>query len=54
MADGRQMADLCYTITPNKFHMWKNAHIPMADGPPIPLKLTIDLCYTITSTKFDI
>ena len=36
MADGRQMADLCYTITPNTFHMWKNAHIPMADGPPMP------------------
>ena len=26
--------DLCYTITPNKFHIKKNAHTPIADGPP--------------------
>ena len=25
--------DLCYTITPNKFHILKNGHIPMADRP---------------------
>ena len=42
--------DLCYTITPNKFYILKNAHIPMADGPS--LQLTIDLCYTITSNMF--
>ena len=48
--------DLHYTITPNKFHIEKNAHIPMADGLPIPPKfqLTIDLCYTITPNKFHI
>ena len=33
MADGWQMADLCYTIIPTKFHIEKNAHIPMTDGP---------------------
>ena len=26
--------DLCNTTTPNKFHIEKNAHIPMADIPP--------------------
>ena len=44
--------DLCYTITPNKFHISKNAHIPMADGPPF--NATIDPCYTITPDKFHI
>ena len=36
--------DLCCTITPNKFHIEKNAHISMADGSPTPLILPIDLC----------
>ena len=30
MADGGRW-DLCYTITLNRFHIEKNAHIPMAD-----------------------
>ena len=46
--------DPCYSITPTKFHILKNAHIPMADGPPTSLKLTIDLCYTFTPMKFHI
>ena len=28
--------DPCYSITPTKLHILKNAHIPMADGPPTP------------------
>ena len=59
MADGppfRMTIDLCSiitpmknTITPNKFHIEKNAHIPMADG-----WQKADLCYTITPNKFHI
>ena len=26
--------DLCYTIAPMKFHILKNAHMPMVDGSP--------------------
>ena len=43
--------DPCNTITPNNFHIKKNAHIPMADEPPLPTK---DPCYTITPNKFHI
>ena len=43
--------DVCKTITPNKFYIEKNAHIPLADGPP---QLTRDPCYTVTSKKFHI
>ena len=32
--------DLCKTITPHKLHIQYNAHIPMADCPP--LQLSID------------
>ena len=38
--------DLCYTITPMKFHILKNVHIPMADGWQM-----ADVCYTITPNK---
>ena len=27
--------DVCKTITPNKFYIEKNVHIPLADGLPI-------------------
>ena len=36
----------CYSITPTKFHILKNAHIPMVDGWQM-----ADLCYTITPKK---
>ena len=54
MVDGPlQLAiDSCYTITPNKFYILQNVHIPIADGPPFQLK--IDICYTITPDKFHI
>ena len=44
--------DPCYTITPNKFHISKNAHILMADVHP--LQLIIDPWYTITPNKLHI
>ena len=43
--------DLWNTTTPNKFHIEKNAHIPMAD---YPLQLTIDLWKITTPNKFHI
>ena len=46
--------DLHYTITPNKFHKEKNAHIPMADGTPTPSYCPYIYVYTITPTKFHI
>ena len=52
MADGPSLQltiDLCYTITPMKFHILKNVHIPMADRWQM-----ADLCYTITTNKFHI
>ena len=30
----QSIIDACNTTTPNKFHIYKNAHICMADGPP--------------------
>ena len=43
--------DLWNTTTPNKFHIWENAHIPRADIPP---QLTIDLRNTTTPNQFHI
>ena len=37
--------DVCKTITPNKFYIQKNAHIPLADGPPIDHRSMLH-CYT--------
>ena len=39
MEDGPPPIDhrsMLFTITPTKFHILRNAHIPMADGPPTP------------------
>ena len=44
--------DLYNTITPNKFHIYQNAHLPMADGPHP--QSSIDLCNTTTPNKFHI
>ena len=37
--------DLCKTITPHKFHIYHNEHIPMAD---CPLQSSIDALNTAT------
>ena len=47
--------DPCYSITPTKFHILKNAHIPMADGPPTPPQIDHrSMLYLITPNKFHI
>ena len=46
--------DLWKTTTPNKFHIWKNAQIPVQTDPTPILQLTIDLWKTTTLNKFHI
>ena len=48
----QSITDVWNITTPNKFHIWDNAHIPRADVPPP--QSTIDVWNTTTPKKFHI